>query len=100
MTGRKRAGPLHSGRLASPFIVSSTLTHSSINGRRPHVASDELLRDESFKLTIRGVFLDVMAVTMTEIVLGERGYPDGFNDQILRFVSPDLSRLDTLERTW
>jgi hypothetical protein len=47
-----------------------------------------------------GVFLDVMAVTPTEILLSERGYPDGFNDQVLRFVRLELSQLDTLEHAW
>ena len=41
-----------------------------------------------------------MAVTQTQILLTERNYPNGFNDQIVRFVRLDLSQLDTLERAW
>jgi hypothetical protein len=47
-----------------------------------------------------GVFLDVLAVSSTEIVLTERGYPTGYNDQVEHLVRLDLSQLDALEHAW
>ena len=41
-----------------------------------------------------------MTVSSTEIVLTERGYPTGFNDQVERLVRLDLSQLDALEHAW
>ncbi len=46
------------------------------------------------------VFLDVMAVSPTELLLDEMDYPGGFAQLVPRLVRLDLTRLDALEHAW
>jgi len=46
------------------------------------------------------VFLDVMAVSPTELLLDEMDYPGGYPQLVPRLVRLDLTRLDALEHAW
>jgi hypothetical protein len=46
------------------------------------------------------VFLDVMAVSASEVLVDEIDYPSGYTQGIQRLVRLDVTRLDALEHAW
>jgi hypothetical protein len=46
------------------------------------------------------VFLDVMAVSSSEVLVDEIDYPGGYTQALQRLVRLDLTRLDALEHAW
>jgi hypothetical protein len=46
------------------------------------------------------VFLDVMAVSASDVLVDEIDYPSGYTQGIQRLVRLDVTRLDALEHAW